>query len=106
MKTRTKVFLGALFGSVVVASVVAGQPKMLVDAAILFVVAWLLWRGFVFMAVLIAPVRETLKPINDHIDVAMRQSGLGKIADINNAFQAGVDSAIKSTLKKVHDRNK
>jgi len=114
MKTRTKYFLGAIPVSIVVASVLAGDPSILLRAGlsfgILFGLTWLAWRGFVFLRLLFAPVRAQLKPysdpINNHLDDTLRRSGLGKLADLGNALNSRVEGAVKATQDGLDARHK
>lgn len=104
MKTRTKWFLGALLAAAVIAAVVAGEPKILVYLAVLYGAAWLLWRGFVFLAILLRPARRYVEPARQHVDDSLRRAGLGKIADVSNTLQAGVDRAVDATEKDIAAR--
>lgn len=98
MKTRTKWFLGALLGASVIASAISGEAGLFVRIALLYVLAWVAWRGFIFLALLFKPLRDKLRPhvdpINAHMHNALRRSKLGPVADFSEHLQAGIDRAV------------
>ena len=71
---------------------------------------WLAWRGFVFLRLLAAPVRERIKPmmdpLNDHIEDTLRRSGMGKVADVLKAVDAGIEGAVTKTQDRLDTRHK
>lgn len=97
-----------------VASAVAGDPALAVRAGfafgLLFILLWLAWRAYVFLALLLAPVREKLKPhvdpVNQHLDATLRRSGLGALADLGNKLQSGLDGAVGATQRGIDARKK
>ena len=104
MKTRTKVFLVALLIAALIASVISGEPRLLAYAAVLYVLAWLAWRFFAFVFVLLKPVRDWLRPLNDHVDATARKTGLGKLTDLDNKLRAGIRGAVDATHAGTKDQ--
>lgn len=116
MKTRTQWLFCMLFSAAVSASAATkGDPttaavtellKLLVFGG-LFV--WLIWRGFVFLSLLLKPVRDKVRPIvapiNAHAHNTLHRSGLGRFADFGKKLNAGLDGAVAATQKGVNERN-
>ena len=116
MKNRTKLLFGALISVAISASAatrdattagVTEAVKILVFGGLL---VWLAWRSFVFLSLLLKPVRDKLKPIvdpiNAHAHNTLRRSGLGRFADFSEKLHAGIDGAVSATQKGIDERNK
>lgn len=106
MKVRTKWFLGVLGVVTFVGSMVVGEPKILVIMAMLVFMVWLAWRAFVFLYLLLKPLREELNPIDAHLRKTLHQSGLGKVADFSDKVQSGLDRAVEATQQGIDQRKK
>ena len=110
MKTRAKWFLGALLTALIMGSATADNGKSLAPLLVMLFLLWAVWRAFVFLTLLLKPVREKMKPLvvplNAHMHDTMRRSGLGKVADMSEKFSAGVDGAVAQTQKGIDERNK
>lgn len=113
MMTRAKWLAVILaLGAISVLSESGKETKAGVTAVVMFAmmagVVWLAWRGFVFLRLLFAPVREKLKPyadpLNDHLEDTLRRSGLGKVADVSKSMASGLDGAVKATQDKIDAR--
>lgn len=108
MKTRTKWFLGVLLAVVVLASAITGDAGLLGGLLVLGLSGWFFWRCFVFLSILFKPLREKLRPtvdpINAHMYDTLRRSGLGKVADIGEQLDAGIDGAVAGTQQVLDDR--
>lgn len=111
MKTRTKWFLGALVAAAVAGEVGSGgNGAGLVKLAMMAGLVWLAWRAFVFVCLLLKPVREKIAPhtekFNLHVDDTMHRSGLGALSDAANKLQSGIDGAVNATQKGIDDRRR
>lgn len=110
MTKRIKLLLGVALAAVVISAAIAGDEGgiKLVLGLVLFV--WVGWRVFVFLALLLNPVREKLRPyvdpMNAHAHDTLRRSGLGKVADISEKLQAGIDGAVSETQKRIDERRR
>jgi hypothetical protein len=108
---RTKWFLGVLAAVAILGSASGGgNGSGLIKLALFVLVAWLAWRGFVFLTQLLKPVREKIKPqvdaVNEHVDDTLRRSGLSEVVDAGKKFHAGLDGAVNETQRGIEDRNK
>ena len=114
MKKSTKIIIClALVGSILLSANQgngAGALKLILFYAITGGGLYLAWRVYVFLALLLQPVREKLAPVVDpvtnHVDATLRRSGLGKVADISKKLQAGLNGAVAATQREIDDRNK
>ena len=110
MKTRNKWFIGVLTATVVVASATMNNGKGIAELLLAFFLLWAAWRAFVFLALLLKPVREKMRPfvdpLNAHMHDTMRRSGFGAVATASEKFSAGVDSAVTQTQKGIDERNR
>ena len=83
---------------------------LIVMLAVFAGMGWIAWRGFVFLRLLFAPVRNFIKPamdpINDHVESTLRRSGLGKFADFAKSIDAGIEGAVKKTQDGLDSRRK
>lgn len=108
MEKRTKVFLGVLAGALVVASVATNSPQILMMGIGATFMAWFFWRCYVFLALLLQPLRKAIKPqvdaVNQHVDQTLRRSGLDSVADAAKSMQAGLDGAVEATQKGIDQR--
>ena len=72
-------------------------------------VAWLGWRAILFIRLLAKPVRDAAKPLidplNAHIDTTLRRSGLGKLADVSNRIQSGIEGAMDESQRRIDRRH-
>lgn len=107
MKTRTKWFLAALFAAMVIAAA-SGEPKLLIASVVMFFILWLVWRGFIFLSLLLRPVRDKIRPqvdaTNPYIDSALRRSGLDAVANGMNKLQAGIDASVSASQDGIDRR--
>lgn len=110
MSKTTKVLLWLLLASAVIASANLGNPKPVIYVVVLYGMGWLIWRFYVFVALLFKPVRKKIQPqvdeVNQHLDTTLRRSGLGALADAAQKFQAGLDGAVKATQDGIDQRQR
>lgn len=110
MKTREKWYATALAAVIVAAAAITEDPGILAFGIAATITLWLIWRAFVFLRLLLAPVRERFQPqisaLNDHVDVSLRRSGLGRVADMAKALDGGLDGAVNATQRAIDERNK
>lgn len=104
MSRRTKFFIGLLVAALVVAAAVSGDPKFLLIIPVLLFVAWLVWRVFVFVWQLAAPVRAAAKPLDDHLKSTLSQAGLGKVVEMTERIDRGIDRAVSVTQQGIDAR--
>ncbi len=110
MSSRGKFFVGLFIAALLASAIVSGDPKIALQFGFLGVLVWLIWRGVLFVAQLLLPVRRVMKPyvdpLNDHLDQAMRRSGMSGLADVAKNVDAGVQGALREGQERVDARGK
>lgn len=104
MSKRNKFFVGLFVAALIAASVISGDPKFVMLIPIILGIAWVLWRAFVFLWTLVAPVRAEFKPVDDHIKATLDKTGLGAIGKFAERVERGVDRAVAETQKGIDAR--
>lgn len=69
--------------------------KILMFLGFAGVVVWLMWRGFIVLWLLFSPARRAIRA---RTDATLRAAGLGKIADLDQKLNDGLDGAVRGTL--------
>lgn len=108
MTKVTKYVLWAVAAAVIIKAASVGNGSGAVSLIFAGIFVWLAWRAFVFLSLLLRPVREKIRPyvdpVNQHVDATLRHSGLGVVADAGAGLQSGLDRAVDATQKGIDAR--
>ena len=86
------------------------MEKMILGIVLLAGAAWLMWRGLLFLRLLMAPVRKAIAPYDRaavaHLDATLERSGMGKVAEFSRRVQAGIERAADEGQARIDSRRK
>lgn len=106
MKIRTKVFLSVLLLVCAVAAVIGKEPRILIYCLAIYVGVWCVWRCFLFLYILLTPIRKKIQPINNHIESSLRSAGLNQLASTHENMRNKIDETVSTSVKDLQKNQK